>query len=512
MLNGSHLFSQRVESSCKLRHVPTIGSSSLLSSYIGALQFYKRGHEMIREGYQKHYGGAFKVPMVSKWMVVITGPDMINDIRKSSDDQLSSREAIAEHSIADSIQTAQSDYMISPQIRLDPYHVAVVRTPLTRNLGIRFDDIKDEIAASFADLVPLNGDAKLTDWTHVSVYSTVLKIVCRTSNRVFVGLPLCRNPDYRQLNEQFTLDVMEGARFINMFPTFLRPLPWHIHWRNSVIGRLQTKASKKIDKAIFHAGALFQEQLDKERQYGKDRPDKPILTVSSQNNLISWLVDVANGEQREIRDLVVRLLSVNFGAIHTTTMAFTHIIYDLATYPDYIKPLREEVESVIKTEGWSKVSTNLNVSLLGVYVDSFQNSVMMRRKVVKDFTFSNGITLPAGTHLAVATNATHMDENKYENPKEFRGFRFAEMREKEGESKQHQMISLSLDYGTFGIGKHACPGRFFAVNELKTMLAHVLLNYDIKLANDDRRPENFWFSGNCIPNRTAEVMFRRRLA
>lgn len=34
----------------------------------------------------------------------------------------------------------------------------------------------------------------------------------------------------------------------------------------------------------------------------------------------------------------------------------------------------------------------------------------MRRKVVKDFTFSNGITVPAGTHIAVATNSTHMDE------------------------------------------------------------------------------------------------------
>lgn len=98
-----------------------------------------------------------------------------------------------------------------------------------------------------------------------------------------------------------------------------------------------------------------------------------MFTGNSQNNLISWLVDVAEGEQRDIRDLVIRLLSVNFGAIHTTTMvsgltilpgsllisfqAFTHILYDLATYPEYVEPLREEVESVIATEGWSKVST-----------------------------------------------------------------------------------------------------------------------------------------------------------
>lgn len=97
---------------------------------------------------------------------------------------------------------------------------------------------------------------------------------------------------------------------------------------------------------------------------------------------------------------------------------------------------------------------------------------MMRRKIIKDFTFSNGITVPAGTHIAVATNSTHMDQvrdpfwsltiysspvkqNNYDSPNEFRGFRFAERREKEGEGKMHQMVSLSLDYGTFGTGRHA---------------------------------------------------------
>ena len=35
--------------------------------------------------------------------------------------------------------------------------------------------------------------------------------------------PPGRDPDYRQLNEQFTIDVMVGARIINAFPKFLRP-------------------------------------------------------------------------------------------------------------------------------------------------------------------------------------------------------------------------------------------------------------------------------------------------
>jgi len=34
----------------------------------------------------------------------------------------------------------------------------------------------------------------------------------------------------------------------------------------------------------------------------------------------------------------------------------------------------------------------------------------MTRKMLKDFTFSNGITVPAGTHVTVAVNASHLDD------------------------------------------------------------------------------------------------------
>ena len=33
----------------------------------------------------------------------------------------------------------------------------------------------------------------------------------------------------------------------------------------------------------------------------------------------------------------------------------------------------------------------------------------------------------------------------------------------------------------FGFGPHSCPGRFFAVYEIKIVLAHILQNYDFKL-------------------------------
>ena len=57
---------------------------------------------------------------------------------------------------------------------------------------------------------------------------------------------------------------------------------------------------------------------------------------------------------------------------------------------------------------------------------------------------------------------------------------------------------------------HISPGRFFAAAEVKTMLAHVLLNYDIKMANDAGRPTNISIGSEMMPDPSAEVLFRKR--
>jgi cytochrome P450 len=35
-------------------------------------------------------------------------------------------------------------------------------------------------------------------------------------------------------------------------------------------------------------------------------------------------------------------------------------------------------------------------------------------------------------------------------------------------------------YFQFGYGRHACPGRFFAANEIKMMVANFVLAYDMR--------------------------------
>jgi ent-kaurene oxidase len=54
------------------------------------------------------------------------------------------------------------------------------------------------------------------------------------------------------------------------------------------------------------------------------------------------------------------------------------------------------------------------------------------------------------------------------------------------------------------------PGRFFAVNEMKLMLAFTLLRYDVK-TKDAQRPKDMKFHAFFIPDMKAEILFKRRV-
>ncbi|KIL61336.1 hypothetical protein M378DRAFT_166987 [Amanita muscaria Koide BX008] len=334
----------------------------------------------------KYRDSIFKLPMFSKWMIMVSGPQMINEIRSASDDYLSGVEAFRE--------TFHIDLTLGVEPFQNQFHIEVVKLPLTRNIGFRLADIQDEIVTAFNVNIRLQGN----EWTTVIAYSTIIDIVCRTSNRMFVGLPLCRNPDYLRLNKQLTIDVIKAAHILKFFPSFLRP----------TVARLLPYVNRGVQRGYKHLKPLFNDRLKQDACLGKDWPERP-------NDAISWIIEYSNPEQsnaQRIRTMVLSMLLINFTAIHTTTMALTHVLYDLATRPEYVQPMRDEVEVMIQEEGWSKSAIGKMRKLDSFIKESLRLSnfffFTMQRKVMKDFTFSNGVTIPAGNTIA-APIITHVD-------------------------------------------------------------------------------------------------------
>jgi len=78
------------------------------------------------------------------------------------------------------------------------------------------------------------------------------------------------------------------------------------------------------------------------------------------------------------------------------------------------------------------------------------------RLALRPFTFSNGVTIPAGTLVSLPIRPIHVDEDIYPNAQEFDGYRFLKLRE-EGSNKgaKHQMVTASAELLSFGFGRHA---------------------------------------------------------
>ncbi|EJD07489.1 cytochrome P450 [Fomitiporia mediterranea MF3/22] len=487
-------------------NVPIEGSSGVVSSYIDAYDFIANARSVLKRAYEKYGHGTFKIPEMSRYTVIINKRDVIEEIRKAPDSKASFDAAMAEVNqglprkycipiAAIFSQDFAFRWTLGENLIKDTYHITTVRNQLTRSLGLLFDDVRDEIMRAFHDLIPV----KIDDWVAFPALDMVRNIVCRASNRIFVGVPLCRNPEFIDLSINFTIDIMKTVFMIQDTPVFLRP----------IVGAYFSPTARSVRQAMKFLRPLFEERFRMYDENGDDWQGKPA-------DMISWLIDEAPvNEKRSVRDLTTRMLAINFAAMHTSSNSFTHALFHLAAEPHYIPPLREEIEQVIKEEGWSKIAMTKMWKLDSFMKESQRingiNLLSLNRKIMCDLTLPDGTFLPAGTFVAANLVGAHRDDSHYPDADRFDGFRFSKLREQSSEEGvKHQMVNTSPEYLAFGHGRHACPGRFFAVNELKAMMAYLILNYDVKTEVEGVRPENVYHRARLSPNPKAKVLFKKR--
>jgi hypothetical protein len=69
----------------------------------------------------------------------------------------------------------------------DQYQIPVIRTPLTRNIGICFPTIRSEVVAAFKDLVPAKADGMFIVF-HALIELTARRMDERSSHGCAWGL------------------------------------------------------------------------------------------------------------------------------------------------------------------------------------------------------------------------------------------------------------------------------------------------------------------------------------
>ncbi|KZT24794.1 cytochrome P450 [Neolentinus lepideus HHB14362 ss-1] len=468
--------------------IPTVGASGPLTSYVSAIRFMFHGRDMIQQGYRRFYdGGVFKIPMIDRYMVVVVGRKLSEELRAAPEGVFSLTQAL--------VDMLHFDFAFGKKVYLNPVHTHLIKTKMTKAIAAFTPDLYNECIQGFEKYMPLD-DSK--EWKAVPCLPTCSRLSVIIINRILVGDPLCRDPEYIKLILQFIVDVFKSRMLFALLPRSLKP----------IVGRFATNIPSQV-----HLGMRLLKPILDERTKILEGSDGEWSALP--DDMLSWLMASVPRDET-LETMTRRLLAVNVAAIHSIRHTFSHSIFYLAVNQELIPPIRKEVEEAIAEDGWTKTAMS-KLYLL----DSFLKEVLrfnkdrawsLNRKALKDFTFSDGTFIPKGTSIAACATPVHMDGSVYPDPAKFDAYRFYRLMERDNDASRHLLVKTSLEYLTFGHGSHACPGRFFAANQLKLMLSYLLLNYDIELETPGVMPERVWFEESVLPNPRANILYRKRQA
>ncbi|KAK1948850.1 cytochrome P450 [Colletotrichum sublineola] len=479
------LLSQRWYNSSSLTEVPIVGKGSRWARRKHFLQ--GNATQMFLDAYRNYKDSIALITTAKTRDSILVPPKYLPELSKAPDDVISARQAVEEF--------IQSKYTtVGYEL---PIFVHVSRANLMPALNDLNPDVADTIAKTMPRELP-----PTSSWSEVAINTKLLRIIAIASGHVFVGPELCTDEAYLNTSIDFTQHLMKAVYGITMIPSFLRPFiaPW-------------LPMTRALHRRLAEADAVFQPIVAARQETSKGGSLK-------HNDMLQWMLDAQTrvGEL-STRDLALAQLGASFSAIHTTTMTATNVVYWLAAKPELSPMLREEIEQTLAESGGRFTTSALqNMKKM----DSFIREVMRVtplstssyvRKVLKPYKLPNGQTIPNGMFVEVPSVGVYQDPDIYPNPDVFDALRFYNLRKENDpdQLKQLQAAYVGITNLGFSFGKHACPGRVFAVNEIKMVLANLLRNYDIKLPDGvNERYPSLVFADQNVPDPSKTILIKQR--
>ncbi|KAJ5107504.1 hypothetical protein N7456_004179 [Penicillium angulare] len=361
---------------------------------------------------------------------------------------------------------------------------AAMRYDLTRNTPI--------VLSSF------NAEAR-----HAITQSLAMcRVTSLMSGRAFVGVPLSHDEEWVESTVNYTGNVTKAWLVLRALNRFVRPFVAPFLPEVKELMRMREMTSTKM------APLLEQTARGEGKGKSEDNPG---------GDMIRWFQSryKAKASARELaRDQIL----ATFASIYNLSNALTYLMFDLASYPEFHEPLRQEINEVLGDSGVIDKDKLQRLKKLDSFVREYQrHSPPSLANMPRIVTHPDGIHLPTGhylphgTRIMVRAHTLNMDPDLYPDPTKFDAFRFSRLRETPGSEFKYQHVTTGTDNINFGHGLWACPGRFFASSQMKVVVAYILRHYDIKLPEGQPRPKQQHYGLAILPDATADVLLRGKV-
>ncbi|KAI1496068.1 cytochrome P450 [Biscogniauxia marginata] len=470
-----------------LKDMPLVNAASFLSKNQAKQNYRKSGRAFLQNARRQYPNQPYRM-ITDYGEVVILPSEFLDEIR--NEPKVSFSGGIEQDGIVH-IPGFEPFAQISGDSQL-------LQTVAKKQLTHFLSKVTEPLCEEAARAISLNmGESR--EWREMTLKPAILDIIARMSSRVFLGDELCQNKDWLEITKEYTVNLGAALFEIAAYPVALRK---YVHWFLPLCTTLRakkTRATEVIAPVIAKRAEVRRTALAAGEK------------VPYFNDALDWIDQEAKDKNVKYDPAAVQLL-LSFVAIHTSGDLLGQVMLDITEHPEIIPQVREEIVNVLRASGWKKTSL-YNMKLLDSLIKESQRrkpigAALIRRSVTEDLKLSNGLVLKKGMRIHVDMSRMQ-DPQVYENPEEWDPERFLKMRSQPGKEHMAQLVATSGDQFAFGHGEHACPGRFFASNELKVALCHLLMKYDWKLApGTDVKPLMRGFSMLSSP--TAKVLVQRR--
>ncbi|KAI1114784.1 cytochrome P450 [Nemania sp. NC0429] len=464
---------------------------------INAWRYLFQGSDIILERYTKANGKAFHVPGPDHGHVFISSPEHIREMSKAGRDELSLFSATKQ--MIQPAHTMLGHNWFDERGAEGIGYIRAIGTLFPRQLLHIMPDMQSivhETVEAFS-LAHKTSQGNLD----LPAYELNRKILCKLNGYSFLGNELAENEIFMTKIMEYNNLVIRTAEILRLLPRFLKKLV------GPYLGQ-----HKNVQDTIF---SMIHDVVSRRMEERRLSPNGEI-SAPPPNDMIQWIIETAPAHlQWGPRRVTYEIIAIWFGAFHALSMVVTYALFDLCENPEYVEPLRAEVESA---EFDDFMRTTKGLPLLDSFIKESSRvspieGMSGRRQALRDFAFADGTRVKKGDWTCIPSKAILQDERYYPNARTFQGFRFAppdkvpgnvqRIYQPEGPSRYSD---ISKNYYIWGAGGIVCPGRFYTAIVAKLIMAHVLKNFDCQFLDKNKRTSWTWRS-YILPREDVLVRF-----
>lgn len=307
-----------------------------------------------------------------------------------------------------------------------------------------------------------------------------------TSTAFSVDIDSLNNP-----SDPFVTNIKKMLKFDFLSPIFLTVA--FFPFMGPILEKLEFSFFPTSVTDFFYA-ALQKIKIDREGSKQKTRVDFLQLMIDSQQN--------NNSKQDKgltDHEILSQAMIFLFAGYETTSSSLTFLSYNLATNPQVMKKLQEEVDATFPNKAPIQYQELMQMEYLDCVINEslrlFPIASRLER-VAKASVEINGFVIPKGMVVMVPTWPMHRDPEIWPEAEKFKPERF---------SKENKETIDPYSYMPFGAGPRNCIGMRFALVVMKLAIVEILQRYSFSVCKETEIPFELDIQGLLQPKRPIKL-------